>query len=70
MGAGLCRAVTCKKALRVGRDFRLLGDIATSVSCGYGCAASSWFVIRFVVRGHRYRVVVVQRERGLPPSTP
>jgi hypothetical protein len=36
----------------------------------YGGAASSWFVIRSVVHGHRYRVVVVQRESGLPPSTP
>jgi hypothetical protein len=49
------------------RDFRLLGDITLSISSGYGYAASSRFVIRFVVHGHRYRVVVVQTESGLPP---
>jgi hypothetical protein len=37
------------------------------MSSGYGRTASLWSVVRFAVHGHRYRVVVVQTESGLPP---
>jgi hypothetical protein len=60
-------AATGKEQDESGRDFRLLGDITLGMSSGYGRAASSWFVVRFATDGHRYRVVVVQTESGLPP---